>query len=72
MNFVNLFFNSYSIVKFNLEHKRIRQQKLTLKITGNRSTRFEERVLEKDKNESAVTGNSKLVFFIKKWSGLFV
>jgi len=46
---------SLIIAKFNLEHKKIRQQQLTLTITGNRSTRFEERVLENSKNESQLT-----------------
>lgn len=34
------------IARFNLEHKRVRQQHLTLKLNGNRPVRFEERVLE--------------------------
>ena len=34
------------VARFNLEHKRVRQQHLTLKLNGNRPVRFEERVLE--------------------------
>ena len=46
----------FDYIKFNLEHKKIRQQQLTLKITGNRSTRFEERILETHSNDTQLTG----------------
>jgi len=42
-----------TIAKFNLSHKRIRQQQLTLKLSGNRPVRFEERVLEQSMNTEA-------------------
>ena len=49
---------SLIIAKFNLEHKRIRQQQLTLKLTGDKSLRFEERILQKQQEESPMTGYS--------------
>jgi len=50
---------SLIIAKFNLEHKRIRQQQLTLKLTGDKSLRFEERILQKQQEESPMTDVQK-------------